>query len=58
MMTPQQKLTCNTRFADLLATNLPQPLDKKGEPETGKVNNKGKLCKDHPVIKFLADLSH
>jgi hypothetical protein len=45
-------------FADLLAKQLPRPLNKKGEPKSGKVNDKGKLQKDHPVIKFLADLSH
>jgi hypothetical protein len=45
-------------FADLLAKNLPHPLNKKGEPKSGKANDKGKLQKDQPVIKFLADLSH
>jgi hypothetical protein len=38
--------------------NLPRPRNKKGEPKIGKRNNKGQLGKGHPVIKFLADLSH
>jgi hypothetical protein len=45
-------------FADLAAMDLPRPLDKNGVPKTGKKNDKGKLGKDHPVITFLADLSH
>jgi hypothetical protein len=45
-------------FADLLAKKLHRPLNKKGEPKSGKANNKGKLRKDHPVLKFLAGLSH
>jgi hypothetical protein len=31
---------------------------KLGEPKTGKQNDKEKLGQDHPIIKFLADLSH
>jgi hypothetical protein len=45
-------------FADLDFNNLPCPNNKKGEPKTGKRNDKGKLGKDHPAIKFLTDLSH
>jgi hypothetical protein len=45
-------------FAHLDANNLPRPTNKKGEPKTGKRNDKGKLHKEHPVIQFLADLSH
>ncbi len=45
-------------FFDLDSKNLPRPKNKKGEPKTGKKNDKGKLGKDHPIIQFLADLSH
>jgi hypothetical protein len=45
-------------FANLDWKNLPRSTNKKSEPKTGKRNNKGQLGKDHPVIKFLADLSH
>jgi hypothetical protein len=45
-------------FADLDLQNLPRPKNKKGEVKTGKRNNKKQLGKDHPAIKFLADLSH
>jgi hypothetical protein len=45
-------------FADLDSKNLPRPRNKKGEPKTGKRNDKGKLGKEHPSITFLADLSH
>jgi hypothetical protein len=44
-------------FANLDWKNLPRSTNKEGEPKTGKRNNKGQLGKDHPVIKFLADLS-
>jgi hypothetical protein len=44
-------------FADLDLQNLPQPKNKKGEFKTGKKTNKGQLSRDHPAIKFLADLS-
>jgi hypothetical protein len=30
--------------------------EQKSTPKTGKRNNKGKLGKEHPAIKFLADL--
>jgi hypothetical protein len=45
-------------FFDLDSKNMLRPKNKKGEPKTGKKNNKGKLGKDHLVIQFLADLSH
>jgi hypothetical protein len=45
-------------FADLDSKNLPRPKNQKGETKKGKVNDKGKLGRDHPMIKFLADLSH
>jgi hypothetical protein len=45
-------------FANLDDKNLPHLKNKKGETKTGKRNNKGKLGKDHPIIQFLADLSH
>jgi hypothetical protein len=45
-------------FADLISNNLPWPKNKKGEPKTGKQYDKGKLKKEHPAIKFLANLSH
>jgi hypothetical protein len=45
-------------FEDLDSNNLPCSKNKKREPKTGKRNDKGRLRKDHPAIKFLADLSH
>jgi hypothetical protein len=45
-------------FADLDLKGLPRPTNKKGEPKTSSRDNKGKLWTDHPVIAFLADLSH
>ena len=45
-------------FAHLDSKNLPGPKNKKGQPKTGKRNDKGQLPKDHPLITFLADLSH
>ena len=44
-------------FADLAELGLPRPTTKKGGPKTAR-DDKGQLPKDHPVIKFLADLSH
>jgi hypothetical protein len=44
-------------FTGLDFKNPPRPTNKKGETKTGKQNDKGKLGQDHPVIKFLADLS-
>jgi hypothetical protein len=45
-------------FFELDSKNIPRPKNKKGEPKTGKKNDKGQLWKDHPIIVFLADLSH
>jgi hypothetical protein len=45
-------------FEDLAEKGLPRPTTKKGKPKTGEKNNKGRLPKDHPVLDFLADLSH
>jgi hypothetical protein len=45
-------------FAELDSKNLPGPKNKKGETKKGKVNDKGKLARDHPIIKLLANLSH
>jgi hypothetical protein len=45
-------------FADLDENNLPRPTTKAGVPKTAKRDDKGRLPKNHPVIKFLADLCH
>jgi hypothetical protein len=45
-------------FRDLELKGLPRPKTKSGKIKTGARNDKGKLGKDHPVIIFLADLSH
>jgi hypothetical protein len=46
-------------FVDLDKKGLPRPTTKKGIPKTTVArDNKGKLLGLHPVISFLADLSH
>jgi hypothetical protein len=45
-------------FVDLDKKGLPRPTTKKGMPKTTARDNKGKLLGLHPVISFLADLSH
>jgi hypothetical protein len=45
-------------FADLDARGIPRPTNKKGIPKTSARDNKGQLLGVHPVISFLADLSH
>ena len=45
-------------FADLDEMKLPRPTTKAGVLKTSKRDNKGKLPKNHPAIKFLADLCH
>jgi hypothetical protein len=45
-------------FFDLDAKGLPRPKNKKGEEKRGKRYDKGNLWTDHPMIQFLADLSH
>ena len=44
-------------FKDLLDLGLPRPTTKKGLPKTAR-DDKGQLPKEHPIISFLADLSH
>jgi hypothetical protein len=45
-------------FADLDEMMRPHPTTKAGVPKTSKRDDKGRLPKNHPVIKFLADLCH
>jgi hypothetical protein len=45
-------------FLDLDALGLPRLTTKTGKPKKSKMDGKGKLGRDHPVIKFLADLCH
>jgi hypothetical protein len=45
-------------FQSLDEKGLPRPTNKQGIPKTAKRDDKGRLPKDHPVIVFLADLSH
>jgi hypothetical protein len=46
------------RFADLDEMKLPRPTTKAGITKTSKRDDKEKLPKNHPPIKFLADLCH
>jgi hypothetical protein len=45
-------------FADLDFNEIARPTNTKGEAKTAKKDDKGKLPRDHPVVVFLADLSH
>jgi hypothetical protein len=48
----------NHCFADLAFKELPRPTNSKGDPKTSTRDDKGKLTRDHPVLKFLANLCH
>jgi hypothetical protein len=45
-------------FQDPNERDMPRPKNKKGLPKTTKRDDKGRLPKNHPPIRFLADLCH
>jgi hypothetical protein len=45
-------------FADLDARNMPRPKNSKGKAKKDKRDDKGRLPRNHPAIRFLADLCH
>jgi hypothetical protein len=54
----EQNLVLSHCFADLDFKEIARPTNTKGEAKTAKKDDKGKLPRDHPVVVFLADLSH